>query len=629
MAKTAVLAVKIIGDSKGAIDSLDKTQGKLGKIGKAAGGLAVAGLAAAGTAAVGLGVAGAKSASDLEQSIGAVDTVFKGSADQMHAWAAGAAQDVGLTKDEFNQLGTLIGTQLKNGGTAMDELAPKTNELIGLGADLASMFGGTSADAVGALSSALKGERDPIERYGVSLTQAAIDAKAASLGFEKVGGTLSAEANQAATLALIMEQTADAHGNFAKESSTVAGQQQRLVASGKNLVANLGMALLPVLLTVFTFLNETAVPAVGRLVDAFTGAGSAGLADKLGLDRMLPVLQGLGTMLAGIVPQVVLFVTGTLVPGAQAIAAQVLPVLDTIGTVVLPALMAGLVSLVPHVLNVARNLVALGVAVAGRVMPVIQALLPVVVTVFGVVVNVVSGALSVVSGIVRTVTAVLTGDWSGAWTAIQDTVGAALDLVETIVSGGLEVLSSLWSAALDLIGDTVSSGLDGVVDFFTNLPDRILSGLGDLGGLLTGAAGDIIDGFVGGLSAGFDRVRNKLGELTNLLPDWKGPASKDKTLLTDAGQLIIGGLVDGLESKYGTVRRSLAGLTKDIARTEVAAPDVIAPDLVAGRRTGTARPSGRTVININVNGTVVDKLGTARAIRQLLQDEAALVGRLA
>src|SRR5699024_9790316 len=98
----------------------------------------------------------------------------------------------GLTKNEFNELGTLMGAQLKNGGTAMDELAPKTNELIGLGADLSSMFGGDTKQAVEALSSALKGERDPIERYGVTLKQASIDAKAAELGFDKVNGALSA-----------------------------------------------------------------------------------------------------------------------------------------------------------------------------------------------------------------------------------------------------------------------------------------------------------------------------------------------------------------------------------------------------------------------------------------------------
>ncbi|MDQ0735335.1 hypothetical protein [Arthrobacter agilis] len=224
------------------------------------------------------------SAAELEQSVGAVSAIFKDSSGQINAWASSAATDVGLTKNEYNELGTLIGAQLKNGGTAMEELAPKTNDLIGLGADLASMFGGTTSDAVGALSSALKGERDPIEKYGVSLSQAKIDAEAAALGFEKVDGALSAEAQQAATLSLVMKQTADAHGNFAKESNTLAGQQQRLNSLWGNAKASLGTAFLPAITAVTTALVNgfpKAEAAVKGTVERI-GLGFTGLRDLFG-----------------------------------------------------------------------------------------------------------------------------------------------------------------------------------------------------------------------------------------------------------------------------------------------------------------------------------------------------------
>ena len=239
-----------------------------GSAGKSAGGGFMKGMggiltAAAGALAVGSFFKGAVSgAANLEQSVGAVDAVFKGSAGQMHDWAKSAATDVGLTQDEFNNLGTLIGSQLKNGGTAMDQLAPKTKDLIGTGADLASMFGGTTQDAVAALSSALKGERDPIEAYGVSLNQAKIDAEAAALGFSKVGGTLSSEATQAATLSLIMKQTADAHGNFAKESDTLAHKQQVLNAQWQDGKAAIGSALLPAVTAITGALSSALGPVM-------------------------------------------------------------------------------------------------------------------------------------------------------------------------------------------------------------------------------------------------------------------------------------------------------------------------------------------------------------------------------
>ena len=270
MARTAILSVRILGDAKGAIDAMggvEKKAGGLSGLMKGLGGAVLGAATVAGGALIGLGAAGVSAAGDLEQSIGAVDSVFKGSADQVHAFADAAATNLGLTGNEYRELATLMGTQLKNGGTSLDELAGKTDSLMMAGADMASMFGGSTADAVSAISSALKGERDPIERYGVSLKQAGIDARAAELGFQKVGGALTDEAQQAATLSLIMEQTADAHGNFGRETNTFAGQVSILTAQWGNFVAQVGMLLLPVLTTLLTFVTGSVMPAVTAFAD--------------------------------------------------------------------------------------------------------------------------------------------------------------------------------------------------------------------------------------------------------------------------------------------------------------------------------------------------------------------------
>ena len=265
-----VVKVSVVADTKKfsrAFSGLAKETGlsNLASAGKQAV-TTLATVAAAGAAAI--GVAGAKAvsmAADLEQSTGAIEAVFKSGADQMKAFADTAASSVGLTKNEYQELGTLLGAQLKNGGTSIDQLAGKTNELIGVAADLAAQFGGTTADAVGALSSALKGERDPIERYGVSLKQASIDAKAAELGFQKVGGSFDNEAQQAATLALIMEQTADAHGAFAREGDTLAHQVQVLKAHMGDFAAKAGTLVLPAVTALASAAIEHLVPAMEQL----------------------------------------------------------------------------------------------------------------------------------------------------------------------------------------------------------------------------------------------------------------------------------------------------------------------------------------------------------------------------
>lgn len=281
-----------VGLSTGSLaGDIRKAFGSSGDIGESAGKEAgsrfggAVGIAAAALGALGIGSffkSAVSGAADLEQSVGAIDSVFKGSAGQMHEWAQSAATDVGLSANEFNELGTLIGSQLKNGGTAMDELAPKTQSLISTGADLASMFGGTTSEAVEALSSALKGERDPIERYGVSLNQAKIDAEAAALGFGKVNGEFEQSAQQAATLSLITKQTADATGNFGRETDTLAHKQQVLNAQLANGKARIGTELLPVVAAFTGVLSNALGPAINAtvagiktVVGGFTAFGAA------------------------------------------------------------------------------------------------------------------------------------------------------------------------------------------------------------------------------------------------------------------------------------------------------------------------------------------------------------------
>jgi hypothetical protein len=257
MGKTAILAIRIIGDATSAVTALERVDGSAGKMqqsmDRAAAGSAVA-LGAIALAATEAGAA----ASALEQSTGAVDSVFGAYASRVHEYAATAATDVGLAKSEYSQLSAVLGAQLKNMGMGLDESAGKTSELIGLGSDLAAMFGGTTSDAVGALSSLLRGERDPIERYGVSIKQADVNARLAQMGLSGLTGEAARAAETQATLALLTEQTASAQGQFAREADTAAGSQQIANAAWEDAQAKLGEQLLPLMADGALVLSEFA-----------------------------------------------------------------------------------------------------------------------------------------------------------------------------------------------------------------------------------------------------------------------------------------------------------------------------------------------------------------------------------
>ena len=503
MARSAILSVRILGDATGATRAMRETAGEsgrlsgaMGKIGGVMAAAAAATVAAAGGMAVGIGKA-VQAASSLEQSSGAIDAVFKGNADQMHSMAASAATDLGLTRDEFNQLGTVIGSQLKNGGTAMSELAPKTNELIGVGADLAAMFGGTTADAVGALSSALKGERDPIERYGVSLNQASIDAKAAELGFTKVGGALSAEANQAATLALIMEQTADAHGAFGRESNTLAGQLERAKAGWGNIVATVGTAFLPMMTQAATVLNTTLMPALQSWAESLSSGG--GLA--AGMNALGSVVQ---TAFAQIGAAVTSFVSGW--NGATAsiqssglhgfftqLGAVVHVAFAQIGAVVNPALTALGVSM-----SSAGSTLVQFTSAFSPLQLVLQGLFPVF-PLLGALIGTVAGAFLQLMAAVIPVGTQIGAVLIPAITQIAAAVfPALLTIVQAVAaqmpvfSSGLAMVGGAVSALIGFIAPLVVQLVTGLAPIVADAAQRILPMLGQAFTALASAVGPIV-----------------------------------------------------------------------------------------------------------------------------------------
>ena len=618
MAKSAIMSLRIVSDAKNAVSGLGKASSAVGKFAKATGAAAIA---AGGAALVSYGVAAVKMAGDLEQSVGAIDTVFKGSAKEMHKFASSASTDVGLTKNEYYDLGTMIGTQLKNGGTAMDQLAPKTNQLIGLGADLSSMFGGTSKDAVDALSSALKGERDPIEKYGVSLKQSTIDAEAAALGFKKVGGSLSEEANQAATLSLIMKQTADAHGNFAKEANTLQGQQQRMSAGWKDIQTTLGGLLLPVMTALFSFINTNVLPGLKAFTDQLAEGGLGGA-----FGALAPVIAAAMQVLSpmSLIWQALLPLLPQITAMFQTLAAAVIPALTQVFGAIIPVITQVIAAVAPLIASLLSGLIPV-------ILTLVTAVLPPVISAFA---GIVAAILPVVSTIVSLLVPVLTSLMSVAqtvFTIIMNVVQTSMNTVQNIITVVMAVLRGDWAAAWQGIKQTFSDILSGIVTHaqlvFSELPGKILSALGNVGDLLVGAGKAIIDGFLGGLRSAWDAGKNFISGIGDWIADHKGPISYDRKLLKPAGKAIMGGLTKSLKAAMPELASTVGEATQTINGLN-ASPTV---DLRTRKpKPGTSnRGAGggvTNVYNINVSGVVGDKVGLARQIKKLLSDEEKLVG---
>ncbi len=231
----------------------------------------------AGAALGGLGLMAKESisyAAEAEQSYGAVESIFGKHAQGIISASKGAAEAVGLSGREYRELSASTGAMLKNMGMPMDQVASKSQNLVGVAADLAATFGGSTKEAIEAVNALMRGEADPIERYGVSIKEADISARLAAQGLDKLEGSAGKQARAQAMLGLLMEQTASAQGQFGRETDTAAHKQQVATAKFNDAKEAIGMGLLP-MFAELAQMGASLAGVVGRHPKLFTALAVA------------------------------------------------------------------------------------------------------------------------------------------------------------------------------------------------------------------------------------------------------------------------------------------------------------------------------------------------------------------
>lgn len=173
-------------------------------------------------------------------------------------------------------------------------------------------------------------------------------------------------------------------------------------------------------------------------------------------------------------------------------------------------------------------------------------------------------------GIWNTISDFFVGVWNSiknffvnVWNAIANHARTQVNAILAVV-GWFANLPGKVAGWFQSVKDSAVNKLTSLVDWVKGLPGRIMSALGDLGSLLKDAGMDLLRGLIDGIESMWNSVQDKLSDLTNSLPDWKGPAERDRTILGPAGEMVIGGFVDGLERAIPSVQRALSALTTDI-----------------------------------------------------------------
>jgi tape measure domain-containing protein len=182
------------------------------------------------------------------------------------------------------------------------------------------------------------------------------------------------------------------------------------------------------------------------------------------------------------------------------------------------------------------------------------------------------------------------------------------------VSGILGWFSGLGSSiggAFNNAANSAKNTWNGVVSWFRGIPGTIGGFFSGAGTLLYNAGASIISGFLRGLKSMWSNVTGWISGIGDWIKAHKGPISYDRRLLIPAGQAIMTGFAQGLNTGFdNSVETAISRANRRLA----------AMPLNLSAQGNTATPAVVNTWNVEINGEVIDKDGTAKAIKRLLAD---------
>lgn len=269
-------------------------------------------------------------AADLGESINAVKVTLGAAGESFVAFGADAATSLGLTQRELNDAVVPIGALLRNAGLEGAGLSSQLQALATRATDVGSVFNKDVNEVLSAFGGAIRGELDAVRALGVSFDDTTVSAKAVALGLAETTKEVSDGAKAQARLALILDQTASAAGDFQNTIESLPNALKVAKAQANELAVAFGTGLLPAASAGLGALNAELPGIKGSFTDlgASTGVVLASLVP------LIPVLVDLAKsafeIVAAVTPLVPVVTTLATALAAVLALGPVVPILTAI-----------------------------------------------------------------------------------------------------------------------------------------------------------------------------------------------------------------------------------------------------------------------------------------------------------
>ena len=514
-------------------------------------------------AAIKTGITAALSeGASLQQSLGGIETLFKDNATQVIKYADEAYKTTGLSANAYME------------------------NVTGFSASLLQSLGGDTAKAAEVANMAMIDMADNSNKMGTSMEsiQTAYQGFAKQnytmldnlkLGYggtkeemqrllrdaEKLTGTKYDINNLNDVYQAIhaIQDNLDITGTTAKEASTTfTGSFNAMKAAAHNLLGDLALgedvepALIALADTAKTFFVDNFLPMLWNVVkgvpDILESAfelASAAIGENLGsiMDSIPELLQMGSDMVMGIYNSALEAIPGLLnivsdiVNGLVESFMQNWPSIFRAGTDFVFQLIDGLVQAAPGILQAGIDLIS-------SLLQTIYSNAPQFISSgFEVVTNLISGIIQRIPGLVDTGINMITNLVTTIWNNLPQILNAGVQIISSLIKGLVQMIPKVLGKIGEMGGNIVSS----------------------LGKIDLWAAGKaIIDGFLGGIKAAFEGVKNFVGGIANWIAEHKGPISYDRRLLIPHGNAIMDSLQEGLQLGFKDVKTTVQAIAEDI-----------------------------------------------------------------
>lgn len=275
---TETLSVKIVANANNFSSTLSRMEDEVEKVNKKLEGLNNLGekfkdvgakmtVAGAGiVASVGAIVAkGAEWQSNVESTQFLYNNLDK-SVQQAITSNSNNAKAIGLTTQQYKSGATEISTYYKNMGLTATETSKLSGSTMDLVADLGAVADVPFDDALGDFKSALMGNYEAVDKYGISLSASTLESSEFVKGLGKSWNSLSDNEKMMASYNEIVRQGGSAQGLAAQEATSFSMQFKLLSQQIGETVGKIGSTLLPVLAPLVQKFSEV-TDKVGKWVE--------------------------------------------------------------------------------------------------------------------------------------------------------------------------------------------------------------------------------------------------------------------------------------------------------------------------------------------------------------------------